>query len=297
MSFEITCTSSQSNTGIPRCKEDLGYPKKFIFVPRGTEITTEALANTKATWTTLFNAAKADRGYPFPVTIKNEPAANEPVYEELIGGRKEFVALKAGQSKYSLELTSLCYMKKLMTFNNGTWAVYIIDSNGRIWGLTDSTGLKFLPQDCFLRVDSPEMPTDASIGKIPVTLQIANPTLFNEMGVSVKPTAFDPETELLGLQDVTLTAGAITATTWVMTVKTTCDLVEVSGLVAGDFLIATAAAPTVDITHTTVESPDGTYTHTYATQSGALVCNLKNQPAMTTKGYEAGTTNITATIV
>lgn len=294
-SFSVTCTSSQDNTGLPRCGDNMGYPVKFVFVPRGTEFATEAAAIVLANWTTLINSAKADRAYPFPKIFKSEPAADEPVYEEGIGGQSVFVALKSGKSKYSFEMNSICFAKKLASFNDNTWAVFIITSTGKILGITDSTGLKFLPQNCVLRVDSLILPKDTEVGKIPMTLQISNPDLFNRKGVVLDPTAnFDPETELLGIQDVFLSGATPAATSWVVTVKTRCDNVAVSGLVAGDWTVMKGAA-TVTVA-TCTETSDGVYTLTYTTQTGTLTCQLKNQPDMTTKGYEDNGTAISGEI-
>lgn len=293
-SFSVTCTSSQNNTGEPRCGDDMGYPKKFVFVPRGTEFATEAAAKVLANWTTLINSASADRAYPFPVIFKSEPAADEPVYEDGLGGQSIFVALKAGKSKYQFTLNSICYAKKLQSFNDNTWAVFIITSTGKILGVTDSTGLKFQPQNCVLRVDSPILPTDTTTGKIPITLQMVNPALFNTNGVVLDPSAtFDPETQLLGIQDVYLTGATPTATTWAVTVKTRCDNVAVSGLVAGDFTVLKGVTP---VSVTAAETADGVYTLTYSTQSGDLTCQLKNQPDMTTNGYEDAGIAITGSI-
>jgi hypothetical protein len=294
MAYEKSCTTVQRNTKKPNCIEDIGYVYLDIFVPRGTEIATQVLAETLATWRDLINAAKSDRAYPLTKYFITEVAKNEDVFETGNGNQQAYITTNPGKSKYSIKVDSICYSQKVETLNNGSWSSYRVTSTGGIMGLRDTPdGLKFLPIPVFVRVGSLEEGTPTTKWKQPITVYAENPTLFDKRGVVIYPTAFDPMTQLEGIDDVVIAAvSAPTTTTWVVSVKNACDLTPVSGLVKTDFVIDTNTALS-DIS----ETSDGVYLMTYSTHAtGAITVNLKNQPAMTTKYYEASTTPITGTI-
>jgi hypothetical protein len=295
-SFSVDCATNTQNTGQPRCGDNMGYDEFVMAVPNGTEFATEAAAKVLDNWTTIINAAPSDRGYPLPKFFKSEPAKNEDIFEEGIGGQSAFVAKKAGKGAYETLWISKCFAKKLQSFNDKAWSVFFFTNTGKIKAVTDSaTKLKVQAQKALIRVGSDIMPTDTTAGKVPITIQLLNPTLWDTNGIVIDPSAtFDPATDLLGIQDVYLTGATPTATGWVITIKTTCDNATVSGLVTADFVMLAGTTPVTIATVT--ETSDGVYTFVFPTQSGTVSMGLLNQPAMTTKGYEDNGTAITGTI-
>jgi hypothetical protein len=282
----MSCVSRQQNTGIPRCTENVGYDVKFVVCPRGTVITTQALAETFASWKTLFNAEGSSRCYPFPKHFLVEPAANESVYETGSGNQQKLIVVNPGKSKFTLLMESLCLAKKLRSFNNGSWSVFPITSTGGIRGITDSTNTLFMPIPYFFNIDSIVLPTPSTFAKQPIIAYPEDAEIFDKSGVVIYPTAFNPITEFDGIHDVVITAvSAPTATGWVIKVETWCDSVPVNGLLVSDFIMHDKDGALITITSVTATG-DGEYTFVFPTKTVSVTVQLKNQPDMTLKGYE-----------
>lgn len=271
MSFEITCTTSISNTGHSECSVDVGFDVGHVFVPRGTEIDTEANAKLLATWTTGIKDVANTRWYPFLMSVKQEFAEDESVYEEMSQGKDEYLYTKTAKDRFFLpaRLMTPKMVKNLRSFNDGTWAAYIITSNGYIKGKSID-GVKFLPIDVELQVEAQAKGTDSTGAHLPYTVRMETYTDWNDYGEVVKPTAFNPQVELQGLRDVDLAvSGVPNATTLVITVATDLNAKAVTGLILADFVFTDSGTP-----DSVAETPDGTYTFTdtdLATGSADLV--------------------------
>ena len=283
MSFEITCSTIIENTGQSDCVLNVGYDVGHILVPRGTEIDTEANAKLLATWTTLIQADSGSRAYPLPMSVKQEYTQDEPVYEALSQGAETYLYTNTSKDTFFIDsqIVTPKFNSNMQSLNNGVWAAYTVTSNGYIKGkTTDNT--KFLPINCSFRVLPQRKATDAEGSHLPYTLRYDDYEDWNLYGAAVKPTAFNPKTDLEGLLDVDLAvSGTPNATTLIITASTDLNAKAVTGLVLADFTFTDSGTP-----DSVTESPDGTYTFTdidLATGSA----DLKSPSAMTTEGYES----------
>jgi hypothetical protein len=283
MSFEITCATLIKNTGQSDCNVDVGFDIGHVFVPRGTEIATADAAKLLATWTTGIQADAGSRWYPVPSSVKQEPTPDEPVYEALSQGAEQYLYTNTSKDRFFISANILTpkFVSNMNSLNNGIWAAYIITSNGYIKGkTTDDT--KFLPINVTIRVEPQRKATDAEGAHLPYTVRLDDYQDWNLYGASVKPTAFNPVTDLEGLLDVDLAvSGTPSATTLVITVATDLNNIAVTGLVLADFVFTDSGTP-----DSVAESPDGTYTFT-DTDLLTGSANLKSPSAMTTSGYES----------
>ncbi len=286
MSFQITCSTVLKNTGQSDCNVDVGFDVGHIFVPRGTEIDTEANAKLLATWQTGIQAAVGTRFYPVPPSVKQEPTADEPVYEPLSQGAEAYLYTNTSKDRFFISANILTpkFVSNMNALNNGIWAAYIITSNGFIKGKTiDDT--KFLPINVDIRVEPQRKATDAEGAHLPYTVRLVDYKDWNELGAIIDP-SFNPSTDLEGLLDVDIAvSGTPSATEIIALLTTNLNAIAVTGLVVADFLIlkdnGDEQAPS-----SVTESPDGTYTFVCVGQVDGSI-SLQIPSAMTTEGYES----------
>jgi hypothetical protein len=283
--FPITCSTLIKNTGLSDCNVDVGFDVGHVFVPRGTEIDTEANAKLLATWQTLIQADVGTRIYPVPPSVKQEPTADEPVYETLSQGAEQYLYTNTNKDRFFISASILTptFVSNMNSLNNGIWAAYAFTSNGFIRGKSID-GVKFLPMDCTVRIEPQRKATDAEGAHLPYTVRFDDYKDWNENGAIVDP-VFNPSTDLEGLVNVNLAvSGTPTATELILVATTELNDIAVTGLVVADFLIKTAAGAEQAPSSVT-ESPTGTYTFVTSGQVTGTA-NLQLPSAMTTEGYE-----------
>jgi len=124
---------------------------------------------------------------------------------------------------------------------------------------------------------------DGSVSsKIPVYIALEDPT---EVSLSGALIAGSSVRQLVRLKDVQLAiVGTPTATTIVVTVKTSCDDLPVNGLIVADFVLVTAVG--VPQTISSLVEVNGTYTLTgTGLVTGRL--NLRLPSALSIDAYES----------
>lgn len=295
MSFQITCSTVLKNVGQSDCNVDVGFDIGHIFVPRGTEIDTEANAKLLATWQTGIQAAVGTRFYPLPPSVKQEFTGDEPVYETLAQGAESYLYTNTSKDRFFINANILTptFIGNMNALNNGIWAAYIYTSNGYIKGkTTDDT--KFLPIDVDVRIEPQRKATDAEGAHLPYTVRLVDYKDWNETGAIIDP-SFTPSTDLEGLLDVDLAvSGTPTAIEIIILATTNLNGIAVTGLVVGDFLDLKADG-TEQAPASVTESPDGTYTFVNVAQvTGSM--SLQIPETMTTEGYESsGAVSFTVT--
>lgn len=282
---ELTCGTNAGNTGLQNCNENFGQWENFLLVNQGFEIDTQANALLEATYITAINAAKATRMYPLFENFNMEIDQEERVAEEGMAGKTETVREGKDRGTFIFRNIPFYNHKELRKHNNRTGlAVYIITSQGYILGRSVD-GAKFLPLTLSDFYAGKRNISDGSnIDKSNVLIEFADAKQWNDDGVYVKPTAFDPLL-LDGIKDVSI-SGTLGATTEVVTVVGASDGVGVIGLVDANFNLYDDAAPTVPIAVNATDNLDGTYTTVHASISGAHTMTLFVQP-VGTNGYEA----------
>jgi len=283
---ELTCGANLGNTGLQNCKENFGYWKRLILAPADSFIDTQENALLDATWETKINDDVAVRFYPLPENGLFEPEQEATVYEELMAGKKEFI--REGKDRFTSSLINISlHNHKELRKHNGrsNLGVFILTSEGYILGYTDD-GVKLYPLSLDeFRVEKRTIATGENIDRTKLYVSFSDSSQWNDRGAWVKPTAFNPITDLLGIKDVKLTVTNQTTSGATVRVVGFSDNIGVENLVLADFVLVTSAGAAVSITSVT-EIGDGYYTLVFTALAGGHVLDLENQPAMTTKGYE-----------
>lgn len=293
---ELTCIGTAGNTGLQDCVENFGTWDKLLLVNQGFEIDTQSNALLEATYTTAINAAKATRMYPLFEHFNIEPDSEERIQEEGFAGKVETV--REGKDRVTFAMVNIAFYnhKELRKHNNRkNLAVYIVTSQGYILGRSID-GTKFLPLDLSdFYVNKRTFSDGTNIDRTSVYMVFKDAKQWNDDGVWVQPTDFDPLL-LEGIKDVRLVSDAgLTATGATVTVQGASDTVGYIGLVSANFQLYTDAAPTVDIAVTAVDNSDGTYTLTWADQTGnGINLTLFEQPTGT--GFAESVNTLTASV-
>lgn len=286
--LELSCSTSAGNTGGQDCVENFGYDEKLIICNDDFEIADMATALLEATWTTAINAARATRIYPLFDHFNAEPDIEGRVQEDGWAGKSETVREGRAKVRYIFENTSFYNHKELRKHNSRkNLAAYIVTSQGYIKGRTED-GTKFLPLSISdFYVEQRGFSDGDTIDRTSVFVEYKDAKQWNDNGLWVKPTAFDPNL-LNGVKDVNL-SGTLGVTGMTLTVKGASDSVGIAGLVAANFDFHTDAAPLTPVAVTVAtDNGDGTYDLTWADQTGngAMTLTLFDQP-IGTSGYEA----------
>ena len=289
----VTCGVNAGNTGKQSCLENFGQVELLLLVDKDFEIATSAAAILEATYTAAINASKATRMYPLFGHFNAEFEQEGRVSQEGWAGKSRTV--RSGKNKATFTFVDIPFYNHLeLRKHNGRTdlAVIRVTANGYIQGWSeDGTIMKGLPISDFYvntRTDHDGSEIDASS----VFIEYSG-NHWDDSGVYVKPTAFDPLL-LEGIKDVEL-SGTLAATAATITVQGTSDGVGVAGLVAANFNLYSDAAPTVPITVVVdTDNGDGTYDLTWASITGAHSLELFTQPAGT-GGYESS--NVVSTTV
>lgn len=291
----IDCGSNIGNTGLQDCVEDFGGWDSIIECPADAEIDTQANAILEATWVTKLNAAKNARFYKLFSNFIVEPNSEEPIIQTGTYGDEEIA--REGKSRLNIQLKriSLYNHKELRTHNGQKGrGFYVITKNGYILGRSiDET--KFLPIPLTkLYIGEQTVPLGETFPRTQVQIEWEK-TYWNDQGVWVKPTAFDPSL-LDGVKDVRL-SGTVGVTGMTLRVAGAADDEGFAGLIAANFNFVNDSAPLTPIAVTVAtDNLDGTYVLTWADQTGngASTFTLFDQP-IGTNGAEA-INSLTATL-
>lgn len=288
MANTINCGVTVGNTGLQHCAENFGYDEKLILTPKGFEFTNITDAETLTNWVAEFYKEKTSRSFPLPSFFTLEPDVEDTVYEDGIAGEREFVREGKVRLKGMLPLISLHNHKALRKFNNQSdLAAFIVTSNGFIKGWS-SDGTNFKPFSVSeFNVNKQTVSDGTKLSRTELYISFANPTEWNDKGSYVKPDAFDPIAEFIGVKDVKLTAGSTTSTTQIdVTITDVNSAFGYSGFVVGDFLLKDVGGNAVTITGVT-DNGNGSYSLTGTFAAGAATLTLQDITNMTTKGFEA----------
>lgn len=283
---ELECGTNKGNTGLQNCKENFGKWEKILLVDSDFEIDTQANALLEATYVTAINSAVAVRMYPLFDHFNAEFNSEERVAEEGWGGKSETVREGKDKMTFTFENISFYNHKELRMHNDrNSLGIYIVTAQGYVLGRS-SDGIKFLPltlSDFY--VDKRSMSDGSNIDRTSVYVEFSDAKQWNDDGVWVKPSAFDPLL-LDGVKDCSI-SGVLAGTSSTVTVVGASDQVGVVGLVAANFNLYDDAAPTVPLAVTVgTDNGDGTYDLTWSVISGAHTLELFDQP-IGTNGYES----------
>ena len=285
---DCSCTSKYSNSGTPNCLGDLiGAARKLILVSRYDNTGALNKVSLPATLNQAFfdalinNTDRSKRWYPLPKFVNVTMPKEDSVFETFEDGSKKFVREGVRTFTAVLPGTGPQYLSVLKSARCSDMAVYIVDKNGALVGLTNGE-----PDVLY--------PFAINQGTMDAILQWATDTTGTNINFSME---FDIDQKdeqisliansqlvsvnllnLKGLYDayVDYTSTGQTSMVAVLHSKygNVGQLVGIQGLVAGDFALFNVTTATAVTILTAVEAPAGTYTLTYASQTAGNVLRL-----------------------
>lgn len=297
--YAVQCSTLLGNVGTSECTIITGFVKGHILVPQDFEIDTVANAELLATWITARKAAIGSRAFPLPPAVKPEFTQDEAVYEDLGEGDESYLYTNTGKDIFYIDSTIVTptFNANMQKLNNGVWSCYEVTSNGWIRGKSID-GTKFLPKKCKVRVLPQRKATDSEGSHLPYSVRILSYEDTNVYGAAIKPTDWNPVTDLLGegLLDVNLTiSGTPTSTEIIVDVKTDLNSIGVTDLVIGDFSFLKSSDGSTQTPDSMTESTtvDGRYTFVFTAAVTGTV-DLVVASSLTVDGYESnGSTTYT----
>lgn len=178
-----TCDSPVKNLGLPNCSDNVGIPKRLIFVPTyKTDGTLNFIATasdaitTAAFWNGLqYNADANSRYYPLASDFESvEMAKGDTVYQEFPSGRKEKVRDGVRTFMGQLPKVSAPLVGKLKSKGCSKMSVFIVDDEGKLVGIEKTTGNLYPMQLSDNTMNSIfQYATDTTVPFIPVEFEFA----------------------------------------------------------------------------------------------------------------------------
>jgi hypothetical protein len=269
--------------------EDFGILKRLIIASDNDEFATQSAAeDTLSNWLDKIVASTTPQLYPFPLTTNQTDESEDAVVEDVSRLEKIFIA--SGHIVLQLRLTgktALGVYQQLAKFNGREPYAYLCMEGGHIRGYSVA-GTKFqaIPTTQFQVIYKEATATTKQHVMVTIGMDAQD---LQDSGVWIKPTTFDPITELFGIKPVEMSI--ITQTTAAITVKLEGaydsdpiigDL-EDGDLALGDFTLdSTTQAATATMTN----NQDGTVTFNPTTvyASGPGTVDL-NAPSTTSQRY------------
>lgn len=291
MSTTCDCTSVYKNSGQPTCKgTNLAVPRKPIMVPKykadGTlnKITLPATLN-QAYFTTLVNNVdRTQRWYPLPQFVNAEISKAESVYETFNDGSKIFV--NEGVRSFTAKFPNMQpqYISVLKSGNCNEMAVYFVDKNGSLQGLSNGTENELYPFDLNANTFNAILnwATDTTATSVDFSFEFN--TDMKDEDIRIIPASEMVSVNLLNLEGLydakkTVVSTGQTSTVFKLYAESLnqAKKVAITGLVVGDFSVfnvTDSAAVTTGLTLTETVGTPGEYTLTYASQDVADVLRI-----------------------
>jgi hypothetical protein len=264
MAVLSVCTANLSNLGSGGCSTSNPFldPIALILTNKSFSFSTQANFATEAQWTAGITAGTV---FPLQGIVEYEDQSEETQYYESPTGNR--VIRRLGKYRFLFRFNKpLTVHRKLQAFRNADLRMFIVDSNGNIWG-TNPTGT--VVKGFQVSMFNPEKLTMPGADGTPawtgISVDLYDPQEWNEYGVYVNPTTWNP-TDLEALVDVALeqvgTAYAASLTVGVYyydgyTSAGAVNKIGISGLAFADFTIT--GTGTLGIVDDFKDNGDGTY--------------------------------------
>jgi hypothetical protein len=279
--IDCSCDISFSNTGRANCVPVFSIARKIVVVPMydstgaKNKVSTASVL-THTTINGLINQAdRSKRWYPLPKVKNAKFPKGEPTYQEFEDGSKKFVktGVRTGEMMFADSVTP-SFVGVLNGGKCTELGVYIVDNKGNLLGYTygETGSLYPVPLNKSTMDAIFEFATDATVttSMLKFEFDVDLEDAYLRMIKADSITGLNL-LNVNGLIDVYSVNTAVSQTSH----KTKLyldegDLVEpivVTGLVAGDFALYNVTGSAAVTISTCVESPAGTYTFTYASQT------------------------------
>lgn len=288
----MSCATTISNMYKSSCSQSLGQIQQY-WLFKSSKSVSEINSLLEETWTTLINQSSATRMYvqsqkPTDVVVE----IGEDIYTEGNTGFKE----KGKDGKQSLTFTysniSLCKAQELKNLDGQNMFAYFVTENENI--LATGNDDDIVTNEVKIFVSEPK-PSDATGQgwKVNVRIELVQTTgIWTKSVDPFTANAWRP-TQLDGIKDVVFSniAADISAKTVIFDVTSYCDNIEVIDLTdKTDFVVEVASTGVaLTIASVTYNGNTATITVDVGTPLTAVLHNLrlKQQPAMTIKGFES----------
>ncbi len=288
MSEICSCTSQYKNSGQPSCVGALiQAARKIILVPRyandGTanKISLPATLNQAYFDALINNADRSLRWYPLPKFVNVEMAKGESTYEEFSDKTKKLVAEGVRTFKGLLPAIQPQYLSVLKSGNCTDMAAYIIDKAGKLVGYTngEENVLYPFPLNANTMNAVYMWATDTTGSNIDFSFEF-DVDMKDEYIAQISGDDLT-SVNLLNLEGLYNAKKSQTSTGQTSMVfklyteyGTVATPIKIEGLVAGDFALYNVTDSAAVTVSTCTESPAGTYTLTYASQTVADVIRI-----------------------
>ena len=288
MSEICSCTSQYKNSGQPSCVGALiQAARKIILVPRyandGTanKISLPATLNQAYFDALINNADRSLRWYPLPKFVNVEMAKGESTYEEFSDKTKKLVAEGVRTFKGLLPAIQPQYLSVLKSGNCTDMAAYIIDKAGKLVGYTngEENVLYPFPLNANTMNAVYMWATDTTGSNIDFSFEF-DVDMKDEYIAQISGDDLT-SVNLLNLEGLYNAKKSQTSTGQTSMVfklyteyGTVATPIAIEGLVAADFALYNVTDSAAVTVSTCTESPVGTYTLTYASQTVADVIRI-----------------------
>jgi hypothetical protein len=300
-----TCDVAVKHLGLPGCTDQIGIPKRLIFVPTFQEdgtlnyIDTTTFGFTQSDWDGLqYNTDSSARYYPLPLDIESvEMKREESVYNTYPSGLKKFV--RDGVRSFMGIYPSIAapIIGKLKSKGCSKHSVFIIDNNGALVGIEKTIG-KLYPMQLSDNSLSAifDFATDTKNNEVIVKFEFAQNVADEQLSmIPAETVGIDLFTTFNGKIDTNIVQVG-TGTTTVIVVDIYTDYgtaktkIPVEGLVEADVQLYNVTDSGV-ITKTFVESTTvpGRYTITVTAQTATDIERLSLLTTAAAKPYNDGT--------
>lgn len=288
------CTTNLSNLGSGGCATANPFIDPIAIILTNSSFTFAAPSNfaTQSDWIAGITAGTV---FPLQGIVEYEDQSEETQYYESPTGNR--VVRRLGKYRFTFRFNKpFAVHKKLQSFRNANVKMFIVDSEGNIWGTkpTGTVGTAAATgavQGFTVSLFNPEklsMPgADGTPAWSAVAVDLYDPQEWNEYGIYANPT-WNP-TDLEPLTDVILAqVGETSATEFKISVSyqdqyTSAGAVNnigISGLVVADFAYTKSGSGAIT---SVTDNADGTYTFAGTAFAGTDTVTLVAPASLTDK--------------
>lgn len=301
-----TCDVAVKHLGLPGCTDQIGIPKRLIFVPTYKDsgalnyIDTTTFGFTQTDWDGLqYNTDSSARYFPLPLDIESvEMKREESVYNTYPSGLKKFVRDGARSFMGILPSIAQQIIGKLKSKGCSKHSVFIVDNNGALVGVEKTIG-KLYPMQLSDNSLSAifDFATDTKNNEVIVKFEFAQNVADEQLSmIPASTVGIDLFTSFNGKIDTNI-AQVGTGTTTVIVVDIYTDYgtaktkIPVEGLVAADlslYNVTDSATTTISSLAESTTVP-GRYTITVTAQTNTDIERLSLASTTAAKPYSDGT--------
>jgi hypothetical protein len=276
----------KANLGQNRDQIMPGFIIGMITTPTNFKISSANLQSDtliQASLQALINApSKSNRGYFWPLFKKVDNISKESVYDENLLGK---IPVYDGVYNFKCYLyEGIAFHDTIWTHRGGNMRVFLLDNQNLIWGMDDDTGGFQGYTVGNINTEKLNISDGKNASYSVIDLSLSNNLELDRDGIaySAKNVGFLTRLAELNVAQI----GNTTATAMVIKV-TTQDGIGLTGLVAADFILNTAAGVAVTITSATpVATNQGAYTLAGTTFAATNVLTLRPVGSFSISGYE-----------